>query len=255
MLAKLFNRENFPFGVLIGCAIGGLFVSFIEWPLSEAIRGYATFAIGIVVALLTSSFAIAGLLFRMERERSQALLAARATLPARLSELYAMSLEGAQLALDVKEHRTENDHSRKARLDALALSKDMTGELKEVIKYADKATASWLSLILAHWQINLSRLSGQLNDRNMTIPEHQPGYRATDWMLMYNMISHLFNFARTGTQPNDELPSPFRFEMDFYLDNYSKKAHLDEAVRKYEERYQLPRALSYLELQSALLSE
>lgn len=261
MLKNILRKENFAFGVLIGVFIGAVFVAVLEWPLSDYWRDYATFAIGVMVALLTSGLGIAGLLYRMEIERERSLLAARAMLPASLSELYSKSLLAAELSLEIEQIEKLSDEDRRAKFDQIKLDNQLVRDVQEVIKFSDDVTAGWLSLILARWQIRLSNLEDDLLDPKLENPIADPAIKKTRcarsamaWIFVWGMVNHLFDYSRTGKCPERELPGVPSYQLLFRARNFAMQKELDRVQNNYVKKYSASGSLSVYALRDELKS-
>lgn len=142
-----------------------------------------------------------------EVERS--LMAARAVLPPVLSSLYLKSVAGFE-ASDDQLSRSQDESASLRLLSELELSEEELKALTGCIKFADPGTARWLSLIISHFQIGQARLRSHLLRSDLTVDapssnDQAIAYRAIDWLEIKALVSHLFEFARTGTPPGAEL--------------------------------------------------
>ncbi|WP_283425427.1 hypothetical protein [Shimia sagamensis] len=200
----------------------------IEAPLSENYVKYGTFGIGALVALLGSGLALAGVLANIdnqnrlaEEENEKSLLAARAALPPVLSSLYQKCSNAFEISDNQLEER-RNEKMALRLLSELELSSNELKSLTECIKHADADTARWLSLIISHFQIAQARLNRHLlnSDLYADPPEdnyQSVAYRAVDWLEIKALVSHVFDFARTGKLPATELDTS---KISLPIDNF-----------------------------------
>lgn len=95
--------------------------------------------------------------------------------------------------------------AKKQTIEGIRISKEEIDVLKNCIKYSNPTTARWLSLIIAHFQIQTSRTEAALNTVNATTPPTAAASSALQWILLRELIGHLFEFSRTGQLPSEIL--------------------------------------------------
>jgi hypothetical protein len=137
-----------------------------------------------------------------EKQRQNQLKAARAVLPLVLSSLHALCKVGFSLQPRVSDLR-QNPDEAKASIERLSVTSDQIQTIKECIEFGDDASSAWLSLILAHFQIEVSRLNGLVFGASHT--GHIIESSQVDWEVIASMIDHLFDFSRTGSPPGETL--------------------------------------------------
>ena len=205
--------NNFAFG----CFVGSLSTLILAWILDEnvgvAFQKNAIYLFTFAATLGAAALALLGTLTVISnqneiayQENNRRLLAARAALPPVLSSLYQKAVTGADMTANQKPLKATPKKAQKA-LRKLAITSSEMLVLKECIKYADEDTSRWLSLIISHFQIHRSRLNSAFFTRGLIIIDIQVARATLEWFLIKIMIEHLFEFSRTGKQPDFELDS------------------------------------------------
>lgn len=207
------NLRNVSIGAFCGACLGVCFMLLIESPLSENYVKYGIYGIGALVALLGSGLALAGVLANIdnqnrlaEEENKKSLLAARAALPPVLASLNSKAEAGYKNAVDFETQKSWEIEFKEESVEKSSISASEIAVLQECIKYADSISARWLSLIVAHFQIQASRLEGSLTTSGLIKLEGQVADDAINWRILSAMIAHMFEFSRTGKKPEEFLP-------------------------------------------------
>lgn len=199
----------------LGCFVGAFFALALAWIIDESVHdAYQknwVYLFSALTTLAAASLALSGTfsvifnqneLARKETERS--MLAARALLPPVLSSLHTKAELGFLAAANQKEYKSNPDKARQL-LDKLSLSSEELKVLSDCIKFSEDDTARWLSLIISHFQIERSRLDSAFSTKGLLTLDLQITDGALDWLVTLALVSHLFEFARTGRKPSSEL--------------------------------------------------
>ena len=206
-----FYTRNIASAALAGFVIGMAYVMVLSTNWEDNLIRYGTYGITILVSLFASAIAVGGVLLNLNKQQElieRRHIAARAVLPITLSRLHKLAEYGFETVLDVPALREGNPEVAIKHLKELQISSEDLTQIRECIEAADSETQAWLSLILAHWQIQESRLETDLLDNNI-IPkdERQLASAGVDWLIIRAMISHLYDYARTGSSPSHTLES------------------------------------------------
>ncbi len=203
-----FYTKNIAFAAFLGCLIGMAFFAIIGSGWHEQAVKYGTYALTVLVSLLASAIAIGGVLLNLDKQRElveRKHIAARSVLPLSLSRLHKLTESGFETVLDVPELRNGPREEALQRFQNLRIPSEDIQQIRECIEAADPPTQAWLSLILAHWQLETSRLESTLFDENLETIPRQLANSAIDWLTIRAMIIHLFDYSRTGRPPNSNL--------------------------------------------------
>lgn len=208
--------KNFALGFLVGALIALSLAWALDETVSEGLRKNWVYLASAATTLLAASLALLGTFSIIENqnrlaseENEKSLLAARAALPTVLSSLYRKSENGFE-ASDDQLGRSQDKPACLRLLSELELSEEELKALTGCIKFADPDTARWLSLIISHFQIAQARLERDLLRSELTVHTASSNApiiadRAIDWLEIKALVSHLFEFARTGTPTGTEL--------------------------------------------------
>jgi len=208
--------RNYALGCFTGASIALSLAWLLDETVSTALQTNWIYLVSAGVTLLAASLALLGTFSIIENqnrlaaeEKNKSLLAARAALPPVLSSLYQKSTLGFEVS-DNQLQQSQDANGSSRLLSELELQESELRALTECIKFSDPDTARWLSLIISHFQISQARLQDHLLSSDLTV--HAPdshyqaiAYRAVDWLEVKALVSHLFEFARTGKLPATEL--------------------------------------------------
>lgn len=209
-------KTKFLRNFALGCFTGAFIALSLAWLLDEtvstALQKNWIYLVSAGVTLLAASLALLGTFSVIENqnklakeENEKSLLAARAALPPVLSSLY----QKCSNAFEISDNQLEvrrNEKMALRLLSELELSSKELKALTECIKHADADTARWLSLIISHFQIAQARLNRHLLNSDLYADPLEDNYqsvayRAVDWLEIKALVSHVFDFARTGNLP------------------------------------------------------
>lgn len=220
---------NFPLGIFLGTSFTLLLVWILDSQLSLPFERVVASLFGALAGLIAATLALAGVLTNIanqnhlvDKQRLARLGSARAVLPLTLSRINSVCLLGFHVAEQIEALKIDPVQAR-LRFDALEISGDDLKTLKECIEVADSNSAAWLSLIVAHFQIQVSSLESPLFDPNFLILDEQVANRAAQWALIQCFIMHLFTFSRTSIPADDTLPRE-RFSLPFDINPFSASA-------------------------------
>lgn len=244
MMVTLYLK-NTALGALIGFFIGAGFIVLLGSEFSDNLIRYGTYGLAIVATLFASGLALVGVFANLNNQqeiernqRDQALFAARAVLSLTLSALHQKSILGFDIAMDIDQLRKEDIEVRIEKLDTLRISKEYIEQIKDCIECSDGTAQDWLMLIPAYWQVSIARLEGVVLDTNLFADDYQNANRAVEWLAIKSMISQLFEFARLGNAPPDEMSIErisVPIESDHLYGQHSKQ--LSDAIKRNSEFY------------------
>ena len=260
MIKLKFFTENVAIAAFLGYLLGMAYVALLSSGYEENVIKFGTYGLTILSGLLASGLALAGVMANLnfqeearKRESDNSLAAARAVLPFTLSTLHRLSEQGFETAMKTESLRKGTHADAMAAVRALEVPSGQIERLQKCIEYTGDHSKEWLSLIIAHWQIETSRLESSLLDKRLSISSYQIKSSAADWLLIRALISHLFDFSRTGIEPEDELDrseftAPFfggHFDDSELLDAIERhKKYFDECggwtTRAFRERMKIP---------------
>ncbi|MFT5631672.1 MAG: hypothetical protein ACI9HB_002853 [Gammaproteobacteria bacterium] len=203
---KIRFLKNFPFGIFLGVCSALLLSWLFDSDVNEDVTKLYTFVFTAIMSLFASSLAVFGVLLNLNKQQElieRRHIAARAVLPLTLSRLYSLTERAFEVALDTTTLRARPEDVRRNLLQKLRLTKDDIEQLRDCIEASDEQSQAWIALIIAHWQIEISRLEGRLLDPNLVFTASQVNKSAIDWLTIRAMASHLFEYSRTGNRPND----------------------------------------------------
>jgi hypothetical protein len=204
----MIQLRNLPFGVFLGICFALSLCWLFDSDIREEITKFYTFVLTAIISLFASSLAVFGVLLNLNKQQElieRRHVAARAVLPLTLSRLYRLTEQAYEMTLETRNLRTRVEDVRRSRLGKLKLTKDDIEQLRDCIEASDEQSQAWLALIIAHWQVQISRLETSLIDPNLVLISHQIDNSAIDWLIIRGMAIHLFNYARTGVPPNDDM--------------------------------------------------
>lgn len=136
--------------------------------------------------------------------RKQKLYAARAVLPIALSNIGKVCDFAVVATLNSELLKTDKVKARGA-FDKIDIAEDDLETMKECIEFADAASQAWMSVVLAHFQIQKSRLEGNLFDENLIVLRIHTIKLAVEWQVINCIVGELFDFARTGAKSRSRL--------------------------------------------------
>lgn len=229
--------ENPALAALIGCFLGGAFVWFIGSDWEDNLIRYGTYAIAAISTLFASFLAwqsatrsINHQLQQSAEDRFRELNAARALLPATLSEIHSLAEFGFQSCLNMKSVRKDPEKANRI-ISRLKLSDQMMKNLQDCIRQSDGAAKEWLILIPSYWQIATERLDSNLFTDGLLILDGQPEHASLDWLILKAIVLHLFDFARTGQEPVEEL------DQLHFTANFSTICRFDPVFHEAKDKY------------------
>jgi hypothetical protein len=200
-----FYTNNIASAALSGCLIGILFFMIVGSGWNENAIRYGTYGLTVLVSLFASSVAIGSALLSLDKQTelvNRKHVAARAILPLTLANLYKTSEKGFEISLNVIKLREQEINTRTTEIDTLRIPADDIKQIRDCVEASDPKTQEWLALIIAHWQIEISRLEDRLFENDLIIIDGQPETAGVNWLTIRSMIIHLFGYARTGNAPS-----------------------------------------------------
>jgi hypothetical protein len=225
---------NFPLGLFLGAVFTLLLAWKLESLASQAIERNYVSLFAACAGLIAAVLALAGALTNVanqnelsEKQRIARLRASQAVLPLALARIHNVTTLGILLAAEAEELR-KNPAEARARLNTLGISDNDIKTIKDCIEVADPASAAWLGLIMAHFQIELSRLETRLFDPAMIVMPGQTANSVADWCLIRGFTEQLFNFSRTGAAASGVLAKD---KLTFPLDVAGLGFHLEEQIQ------------------------
>ncbi|MFO8126667.1 hypothetical protein [Yoonia sp.] len=165
-----FYTKNIAGAALGGCFIGVAFMWVLTTNWEDNLIRYGTYGITIFVSLFASAVAVGGVLLNLNKQQElieRRHIAARAVLPITLSRLNKLAEYGFETAINAQALREGPSEVAIKHLKKLQISSEDLTQIRECIEAADSETQAWLSLILAHWQIQESRLESNLLENNV----------------------------------------------------------------------------------------
>jgi hypothetical protein len=203
-----FYTKNIAFSAMIGCIIGMVYVAMLSSNWSENAVRYGTYGITVLVGFFASAIAIGSALLSINKQQElidRRHISARAVLPLTLSRLYKLAEDGFETVLNTNALRNVSREDAITQLQRLEIPTDNIKQIRECVEAADKETQEWLSLILAHWQLETSRLESTLLTENLSYDARDLANSGVDWLVIRAMIIHLFEYSRTGSAPEAAL--------------------------------------------------
>lgn len=219
---KIFHFiNNIAFGVLIGFYIGIGFVLFLGTDVSTHVSKNGIYALTVSATLIASTLALAGVKANIDKQQElsdqktkRSLAAARAVLPLTLSGIRKKAEVGFKIKLDAVQNRKLETHEKLALFETIRISDDDLERISKCIEHSDESVGGWLEVILAHWQIESSRLHSDLFCEDFEPEIERCQIHSADWLMIVAMIDQLFDFSRVGKAPNEVLEnSRFRIPL------------------------------------------
>lgn len=207
-----FYTRNIAFSALLGCLLGMAYVGVLSSGWEENAVRYGTYGITVLVGLFASAIAVGGVLLNLNKQQElieRRHISARAVLPLTLSRLHKLTEHGFETVLNVPKLREGPKEEAINQFQKLQIPGDDIKQIRECIEAADGETQAWLSLILAHWQLETSRLESTLLSEAMNTTPRQLASSGIDWLTIRAMVIHLFDYSRTGQVPNATLRSKY----------------------------------------------
>tara|TARA_R110002094_G_C4888131_1_gene209504 strand:- start:193 stop:984 length:792 start_codon:yes stop_codon:yes gene_type:complete len=204
----LAQLKNFPFGIFLGICFALLLSWLFDSDIKEEMTKFYTFVFTAVISLLASTLAVVGVLLNLNKQQElieRRHIAARAVLPLTLSRLYGLTERAFEITLDTTALRKRPEDVRRNLLKKLRLTKDDIEQLRDCIEASDEQSQAWIALIIAHWQLEISRLENRLLDQNLLFLDSQLHNSAIDWLTIRGMAIHLFEYSRTGKKPDNKI--------------------------------------------------
>jgi len=201
----------------LGCLTGALIALFLAWSLDETVSVVLQktwiYLVSAGVTLIAASLALLGTLSVIENQNrlaseevERSLLAARAVLPPVLSSLSVKASRGFNAIADYENLLSQDKEIGEQILQNIRITKDEIDTLKECIQVSDPNTARWLSLVVSHFQIHTSRLENDfLREYRFQRSDLHTAKAAMNWVLIRQLIGHLFDFGRAGQLPSKTL--------------------------------------------------
>jgi hypothetical protein len=210
---------NFPLGVLCGTVLTLTMLWASELTRAEDINRMIPGLFGALVGLIAATLALAGVLSNIENQnliaaeiRRKDLAAWRATLPLVLSKLVSISRNGMLAAL------RKGDAARWSQStleDKLELTSNQMEVLRNSIKYSGEESAAWLAVLIARYQVYLSRS----HDLMSSDSKFEKLDTALDWATLYALAEHCFSFARGETDKIEDRLDSSRIRSAFWTND------------------------------------
>ena len=218
--------KNFPFGIFVGFIAAMTLFWIFGADISDDLTRYGTYVLTAMASLLASAVAFATAVWNAERQRELRLRAARASLPLALSEMVSASRNGYQYAKNTTGWDDIETNFPQLQND-INLSDKTIETIQAVIASSDTVTADWLAVFLAHYQVNVARLTGRSTDFKNIGFEDDCIDECADWIIQTAIVNHLFNYARTGSEPETKFSLPLLPLADRHSD---EAEHINERI-------------------------
>lgn len=193
--------ERFSTGLFIGAVFALALAWVLDAEVSSALKERWVEVFGILAALLAAVVALHGVQRQIrvqtdqaEAERIAQLRASVAVLPLVLSSFVRASENCFEISLADRDE-IRDPTNREAFLRAAEISEASLEVLRDCIRFADKVSAGWLSLIVRQYQVCHARFVDHVAGDHMLLELNQYSM-GCDWAKLRAVANHLFEFSR-----------------------------------------------------------
>lgn len=244
-LKQRYNIHSFTGGVILGATVALIFT----FAVAGLLDYYGSDYWSLISRFVAIPAALIGALMAWNISRLQArhqstrdLAAWKAVLPLALSDFATAAQNGMLIA--AKRHPDQPTNSNEIR-KLLSLQATTIQTLQNCIKNSDPITEKWLSLVIAHYQVYVSRSDSMLstdfaNNLGQTSKIHI-NQEATiiAWAVLYAVVEHHFEYSRGGVDAVPERIDTSRIAIALWKDLLvvAHNTGLNEAISKRVSRY------------------
>lgn len=204
---KIRTLLNLPLGVAIGVIFALGICAVFDADVSENLTKFYTFLGSAVLSLFAAAVALSGVLANLQKQDElveRRHVAARVVLPIVLSRLYSIAERGFDTVMTLDSFKASDREAALTSLKLIEIPPDDLTKIRDCVEVAGPQVQAWLTLILAHWQIEVARLESKFDENLITVKSQQYS-SAVDWLIIRAMIIHLFDYSRTGRAPSSTL--------------------------------------------------